>query len=165
MKRFKRSPKNQAACLFLSIVEEWVAPGSDNLPDDITTWLDMQDRSGLLKINTGFYSFMKESEPELRKHWNVQLLPKYMNQNALPVLMSEVKSSLVVQQARRDLIGDSIENDILSEVLLEDTLQIWTLMRIRQVVQLYIFNCKQKSDTPLSRKGTPALRKTLDKFY
>lgn len=102
---------------------------------------------------------------ELRKHGSATHLPLYKNENALPMLISKVKSSSAVQKAWRDLIGDTIDTELLSEALLDDTLQVWCFMRIRQAVQQYIFQKKQKGNSSIGHKGTPALKKTLDKFY
>ena len=103
------------------------------LPSDITSWTNLQDQGGLLQINVGFYTFIKVAECCLRSVWNVKVFPQYKNKDALIILMANLKSLASVQHSWKELIGDAIVNESFSEALLEDVLQKWISMRIKQV--------------------------------
>ena len=62
----------------------------------------------------------------------------------------------------KNLIEDTIKSEALLEGVLEETIPVWIGMRVRQVVNVYMFSLKESGTA--GRKGEPAMRKTLDKF-
>ena len=116
--------------------------------------------------NWGLFQFYKSSyNQELSTFWSVSVVPQYKNQNVLPEFLGILKSKSTIRNKWKNLISDMIESEILSEILLEETMKIWVNMKMKQIIDLCIFKLKQAKSTSLSKQETPALRKTLDKFF
>ena len=158
---------NKAAAIFAEVVGKWVEASDEveQRPSDITSWLDAQDRSGLMKVNAKFYSYILSVERELGQFWHVESLPQYKDVEVIPVFLRRLKGNVNILEKWKDLLGSDVESDDLAETLLEETVQVWVTMHVKQVVDKYIFKRKDTSTPTASRQAMPALRKKLDKFY
>ena len=167
LKRYeKQRSKNEVAALYTDIVGTWFNSDDDiDLSPDITSWVDIQDRGGLLHVNADFYHFIHAVELELRQFWGVQFIKRYKDQDVIPLFLKELKVKDTVLYSWKHLVKNDIVSEVVSECLFEETIKVWIGMRVRQVVNVYMFTRKESGSSTGSRKGAPALRKTLDKFY
>ena len=166
--KFERNHANKAAALYLDIVKTWAHTkaeweASQSLAYDVTQWTVVQDRGGLLYCSTDFYQFMKIVEVEVRSLLNVRTITKFAGENIVPVIVGELKQKATVCRAFRLLIVYDLQTEKLSEGLLDEVLSAWVCSKAKNVVHKYIFSEKQKGRATVSKMGTPALRKTLDK--
>ena len=97
--------------------------------------------------------------------WGAKFVSKYKDLDIVPLFLSHLKTTSRVLENWKNLIGEKNYSGNLSEVLLKETIPVWITMRVKQVVNVYMFNRKQSGSSVASRKGAPAMRKTLDKFY
>ena len=150
-----RKSENKAALIFAKVVGKWVEADEDieHLPSDITAWVEAQDRGGLMKVNAKFYSYILSVEKELGQFWHVDSLPQYRDIDVIPVFLKRLKGKADILEKWKNLIGDDIESETLAETLLEETIQVWVTMRVKQVVNKYIFFQKDKANPTASRKG------------
>ena len=83
--------------------------------------------------------------------------------NTLSYYLSETEKCVILS-SWKNLIEDTIKSEALLEGVLEETIPVWIGMRVRQVVNVYMFSLKESGSSTAGRKGEPAMRKTLDKF-
>ena len=158
----KRKENNKAAQFYFHIVKEWADLDSENcqqVPESVQAWVDSIDRGGLIRVNNNLYCFMREVELCARPMLFVNF-ERFRHVELVSSIVGELKSTDSVVSAWRDLIGDVIDCDDVSEGLLDEVLKCWVSACGRQRVKDYIFHASDK----VARMGTPAFRKTLDKF-
>ena len=167
LRRYSRSPNNKAAQLFSDVVQTWVTHADDEddatLCDAITYWTRLQDRGGLLHCKPEFFHFMKIVEFNVQHILNKDTLPEFAGKDIVTEVGSLIKSNTEVLHAYKKLLKDKITSEELCDILLDQVLTSWIACKARQVTKQYIFKMKQSKTGNMSRMGTPALRKTVDK--
>ena len=169
MKKYLRTKSNKASQLFLQIVQKWTEPvdssheGEAMLSEEVTAWTAAQDRGSLIHCSPKFFHFMKLVELKTREKVNSKTISSFAGKNIIPIVAGYVKGCPQVQDNFKTLVGFDILNEFLSEALLDDLVMTWTAMKARQASKKFIFDLRTSKEEQVSRMGTPALRKTLDK--
>ena len=165
LRRYRRSPKNKTAQLFADVVRCWISAGNQSrkLTADVTAWTQSCDRGGLYHISVEFFHFMKILEENVEQilHW--ETLTQFAGQDVILEVGGQLKANDDVTEAFKALMKDSVLSEELSEVLFDQVVMSWVATKARQVVNQYINKRKSTDKGSVSKKGTPALRKTLDK--
>lgn len=163
-RKFQRcSTNNKAAQLYLDVVKSWTADKENSsLTQEVQEWTCSMDRGGLIHCSAEFFQLMKVVEVNLRTHLNTKTIALYAGENIVPIIVGKLKATAPVLDAFRQLVGHQLDSEDLCEGLLDEVLVAWVHCRARRVVENYIFELKAQKKV-FSRKGTPAMRKTLDK--
>ena len=173
-RKFQRNPGNKSAQLYRSVVETWAkcaeqenpynASTDPRLTEEVTEWTSTQDRGGLLYCSPEFFAFMKMLEIQFQKLFHVDNIVNFAGKNVVPVLVSKLKGSCSILETFRNLVHHDLSDETLCEGLLDEVLSSWVYTRANRVVKQYIFKLSNTKGHTVSKMGTPALRKTLDKF-
>lgn len=164
-KKFARQPTNKTAQLYKEVRSSWIGDKDDtDVPEGVKEWTKAQDCGGLLYVDGKFYYFMLEVEMVIRPLVNCDTLPQYRDTGMLTTVVEKLKNNENVLVKWRQLVDGKLESSELSEKLLDQVLNSWVVTRGTQAVMSYTFHAKVTKVGNSSRMGTPALRKTLDKF-
>jgi hypothetical protein len=168
LRRYRRSPANKAAQLFEAVVKSWVPKETVDvedakLCDSVTYWTHLQDRGGLLHCNAKFFQFMKILESHLCKIMNCKTLPKFDNCDIVIVVGGQLKDIPELSTAFQTLVGPHVLSEDLCQALFDQVLTCWITTKARHVTKQYCLKLREAKQGNLTKRGTPALRKTLDK--
>jgi hypothetical protein len=171
-RRYTRMKTNKASQLFLQVLNKWSQDIEESefgeetrLTKEVTAWTDSQNRGGLIYCSPKFFQFMKLVEVKVRKVLNAKTLPQFAGKNIIPIVVGELKSSPAIQDKFKDLVGFDVLNGDLCEALLDEVLSSWVAAKANQALRKYTFEKRGENSkqSQLSRMGTPAMRKTIDK--
>ena len=156
--------------MFKAVVKTWVVNEDDlscddmlKLSDPVTYWTRIQDRGALLHVSAEFFQFMKILEEKVREVLNPQTLPNFANCDVVLDVGVRVQSNPDILTSFRSLVEKQLTSEELCHVLLDQVMTSWIASKARLVTNQYIFKLKDAKKGSVSKMGTPALRKTLDK--
>lgn len=173
LRKFSRNKGNKASQFFLEVVRKWAEPndvsptGEEDcvLASEVTAWTAAQDRGGLTHCSPRFYHFMKAVELKVRPILNSKTLSSFAGQNIIPIVAGQVKACEDIKEKFRNLVHHNILDENLCEALLDELIVSWVATKANQALKKYLFDQRSNStnEGKISRMGTPAMRKTLDK--
>lgn len=172
-RKFLRYPTNKAALLYSNIIANWTYRPDENeslcsqrldgkLAQEVTSWTAAKDRGGLLYCSPCFYNLMKVIEINLQNLVSVDNIDTFSEVNIVPFLVDNLKNTQVVLDAFHRLIQLDVTHESC-DGLLDEVLTSWVFIRVNRIVKQFLCKQNQKGGV-VSKMGTPALRKTLDKY-
>ena len=128
-------------------------------------WVETINRGGLIEVTDQFFLFIRNIETEVRKYLNLSLLQRYSGEDIREILQQKLEENSLIDNYWESLTR-YLPSEDLKKTLKKQIIMKWIDIRARAFVQSLVQIIKRKvsmnqSETTVSKKTEPAMRKTL----